>query len=456
MNSNLARLLFLSVEYFRKEPIINLLAEANRNNNLSKLNIDELQKKRLIYLLNHAYYNSAYYRKLFNENSIEVSKFKSIEEIKQIPILNKSTFQKNLSQIFVKNCDERYSLAKTSGSTGIPLKFLKDRDATAVHNACYYRGLGWHGIDIGFKEAMLWGLPVNTLARYKIRLIDLFLNRFKEKEYNLNSDTLFDFYDKMKKKKPVFLSGYSSMIYQFADFIKENNLDGRDLGLKIVKCTSETIRDDAYGLVEEVFGCPLVCEYGSAETGIIAFSCEKGKIHLMSDFVLVEFEDPKIELGEKDLKEIIVTPLLNYSTPLIRYTIGDYGIQSQEKCECGRNLPIIKKIIGRSSNIVYAPNGKKYHSIIFYYIFKGLQDRYNCINQYKVYQTDIDNLLIFLIKNDKFTKNALEYLNNKIYYYFGNSINIKYEFVEKIERERSGKLMDFVSIADSAKKVMAS
>jgi phenylacetate-CoA ligase len=443
MNTTLAKYIFFTIQKIRKEPFTKYFNEMKHNEILSDEKLELIQEGRAIKLLRHAYNNTSFYHNLLDSNNIDINGIRSIKDFKLLPVLTKEAFRSNLKSMIVYNFNKRYTYAKTSGSTGIPLKFIKDRDATAVHNACYYRGLSWNGVEIGSMEAMLWGVPVDKINRYKIKAIDFLLNRFRENEYDLTDNTLYDFYNRLKKKKPIVLSGYSSMVFQFAKFLNDKQMDGRCLGLKIVKCTSETIQDDYYRVIEKTFGCPLICEYGSAETGIVAFTCEKGGIHLNTDVVLIEYDNTQEDVQE-EWKEAIITPLCNYSLPIIRYKIGDFIIPTDARCDCGRALPLIKKIVGRSGSIVYGINGKKFHSIIFYYIFKGLQDRKGGVKQFKVIQEKVDQLSVKIAKDKDFRDESINYLRLKIKEKLGEKMKISFEFHDIIKREKAGKLVDFV------------
>jgi phenylacetate-CoA ligase len=415
------------------------------NDRFKREKLLEIQQKKVINLVQHAYKHSDYYREVLDNNGIKIDSIKSIMDLKRIPILTKKMLRENIDKIRVKN-NNKYTVAKTSGSTGKVLKFIKDRQATAVHNSSYYRGLSWHGLDIGAKEAMLWGVPVNKLVEIKSRLIDFALNRFREKEYNLNNDILYDFYKKLLKKRPQILSGYSSMVVQFALFLKNNNLNGKNIGIKIVKCTSETVNDGDYKLIYDVFGCPLVVEYGAAETNIVAFSCEKGNIHLFSDYVLTEFENHSEENIDPEYKELIVTSLYNYSLPIIRYKIGDFAIQKEGYCKCGKELPMVEKIIGRTSALVYGTDGSRFHSIIFYYIFKGLQDKkIGGVSQFQVIQESKNRLIMNLVKDESFSSKTIDYISEKVKEKLGINIKIEFNIVDIIAREKSGKIRDFIS-----------
>jgi phenylacetate-CoA ligase len=310
--------------------------------------------------------------------------------------------------------------------------------------AAMYRGHLWHGLDIGAKEAMLWGVPVNFGQRQKTRVRDFLLNRFRESEYNLKAHVLKDFYNKMVRKKPAYLMGYSSMVYEFARFLREEGLDGRRLGLKLVKCTSETIQEVYRETINEVFGCNIVSEYGAAETGLIAFECDRGNHHLLLDCTFVHFVEQDMLANGVPTKKILVTDLHNYAVPVINYEVGDSVVTSQHTCPCGRPFPLLEQIIGRLGDVVLTPDGQRLHSIIFYYIMKGLTDKGGGIKSFKVHQKDKDRLKVLLVKDKGFTQKSLEFLSREFQRHFGPEMHVDFEFCDAIPREQSGKLRDFV------------
>ncbi len=445
MNQKIAKTTFYIIEKLRREPLFRYLKELEENQWLSPDEIRELQWRKLLKLMEHAYENVRYYHNLFKKHNIYPNDISNPEDFAKIPILTKETLRKNVQNMLAVNHSKPLTLAETSGSTGIPLEFYKDRRATGYANAAMYRGHRWYGLDIGAKEAMLWGVPVNWKERLKTKAKDLLLNRFREKEYNLYPETLNRFYQMMLRKKPEYLTGYTSMVYQFALFIKENALNGKILNFKMVKCTSETISEFQRDLIESVFGCQLVSEYGAAETGLIAFQCPSGGHHLMADCTYTEFLETDLK-NDANLKKIIVTDLNNYSFPIIRYDIGDMGTASSKICKCGRGLPLIEKIVGRTDDVVITPDGKHLHSYIFDYIIKDLINRDGGIRQFKIYQETVNKIKMEIVKDSNFSKQTIEYLDIKIHQYFGESMNIDYEFVNLIPREKSGKLRNFVSL----------
>ena len=445
MNQKLAKIVFRGVEALRGEPVFEVLEELEKSQWYSFDKIRELQWHKLKRIISHAYQNVLHYRAKFKKVGVHPSDIRDFDDMNKIPILTKDEFRENVKKMVSKNHSRRMGKAKTSGSTGIPLIFYKDRLTSAYHRAPIFRGHRWYDLDVGAREARLWGIPVNPRERAFTRFTDYLLNRFREREYNLTEDVLFDFYDQIKRKRPDYLKGYSSMVYQFALFLKNNNLPAQDLRLRIIKYTSESMYDHQKEVIEEVFNCKSVSEFGCAETGIISFECPYGKHHLMADCNYVEFQSIDNDDEEPRYKEVIVTDLHNYSLPIIRYRLEDSVIPSGGRCICGRGLPLIERIRGRSSDIVYGTNGRTFHSIIFYYIMKGLLAKSGGIKQFRVYQKTSSRILFQIVRDKDFDATTLRYITAKAREYLGKNMAIDYEFLPNIPRERSGKLRDFIS-----------
>ena len=449
MNQKTAKALLLVLERIRGEPVDLYLRELMKNEKMSLDQLRELQWRKFVEILNHAYENSPFYRQSFDRADVHPSDIRSPADVGKIPVLTKEDFQKNAAGMLIDKPPRLKTLAKTSGSTGDPLKFYKDRKASGYALAAMYRGHRWHGLDIGAKEAMLWGVPVNFGERQMSRVRDSLLNRFREKEYNLKAHVLRDFYNSLIRKKPAYLMGYSSMVYEFARFLQEEKLDGRCLGLRFVKCTSETIQETYRETIREVFGCSIVSEYGAAETGLIAFECDRGNHHLMLDCVYINFVEQDLQVDGEPTAKLLITDLHNHAVPVINYEIGDTAVASKLTCPCGRPFPLLKRIIGRVGDVVYTPDGQRLHSIIFYYIMKGLAGKGGGIKSFKVYQKTQDQLKVMLVTNDNFSEQSLEILRKEFERHFGPRMQVDFEFLDHIPRERSGKLRDFVQEMDT-------
>jgi phenylacetate-CoA ligase len=148
--------------------------------------------------------------------------------------------------------------------------------------------------------------------------------------------------------------------------------EGIEMDVKSTVTTGDILTKSMRKLINNVLNTEVFDHYACAEFGRIAFECELHNYHLSTDALIIEtVRDGESVIGERG--NIVVTSLFNYLMPLIRYDIGDIGKIEIESCECGRKLPLLKKIYGRSKKLIILNSGK---------IFTET-DLLNCLSQIK-------------------------------------------------------------------------
>jgi len=390
--------------------------------------IYEYQYSILRTLLHYAYKNSEYYRRVFDDNKISPNDIKSLENLKKIPTLDKETILQNAEKIQINNSSEKHFYSETSGSTGKPLVFYRNKDWDAWHRASAFRGYSWYNVSPWERNGYLWGYNFSFKRRLKTTFLDFLQNRFRLFSYK--DDEIKNFIKKMQKA--TFLSGYSSMIYEIAKKINKKEEKKPKFSLKMVLGTSEKIFDKYHDEAQLAFGKKVISEYGSAETGIIAFECPQGNMHINMETVIVEEED----------KEIIVTNLVSRSFPIIRYKLGDYiEIDDTSQCACGMEHPIIKEVTGRVGNVIYGIKDT-YPSLTLYYVFKNLAVDYNIVLNYQVIQKNKGSLDVYI--EDSLLADKRNLLEKEFRKYFNKDIQLKI-FDNTNLKSHNRKKKDFIS-----------
>ena len=325
----------------------------------SKITYKKVQEKKLKLILIHAFENSIFWKEKFINEEINPYSDKPFLELKKIIPVTKQDLINNNSKIqnFIRG--QQHFISKTSGTSGKKLSFFKNEKWDSANRASIFQGYSWHDCNPWDFKIYFWGLNLNFKEKLQTRFFDFLLNRYRIFSYNQN-----DFKRIVKKKEKIkIIEGYSSSIYEFSKYVIKHNI--KFPNLKLVKGTSETIKDEYRFLSQKAFGLDIVSEYGSAEAGIISFSCSKGNSHINELNVIVE----NIE------NEIIVTNLNSFSFPIIKYAQGDYiEFNTFDSCSCGINSKIIKKIIGRTGvNIIGYEN--EYASLLLYNVFKNINSK---------------------------------------------------------------------------------
>ncbi len=427
----LFKYIYLFGIWFQNRQIFSVWRQLRFSEFHSDAELSDLQNSRLTKLLDHAKNSTSYYAYSFRDIDI---KDIDISNISELPILKKSDLRENQSQCSsdrfkIKNC----ILSETSGTSGHPFIFYRDKSWDASHRAAIYRGLKSHGVSPWEKSLYVWGFIFTPFNKIKTRTLDFIQNRFR----------IFQFDDvslkKAERKLPscIYIEGYSSVLNALSVSILSN--DRCFHNIQMVKATSEKIYGDYEENIKQAFGCKVVSEYGSAETGIIAFSCPQGVMHVIRENVILEVEDNRA----------IVTNLHSFSMPIIRYELGDYiEVQDNYKCNCGRHGQVVLSISGRVGSNIKGQR-KTFPSLTLYYIFKDLAISESIKLSYQGVQDVSGQLIINIFSDIPDEKKSI--ISGKILLicdkYFKQDVSCSVQFV-RLDINTS-KLVDFVSNLDN-------
>jgi len=396
--------------------------------NWSLASLETYQLKKLQELVAVAYENSAYYKRIFDELGVKPSDIRSLDDLKKLPVTTKSDLLVYNKEIHTGLKFGKLFQANTSGTSGESLKFNREESADSFNRASIYRGYSWYKVNPWERNGYFWGYNFSERAVLKIRILDSLQNRFRI--FNYRRESIVFFIKKLNNAK--YLHGYSSMVYETAKIINSLNLE-KPASLKMVKGTSEKIFEAYQEEIQSAFGQRMISEYGATETGIIAFECPKGKMHLNMEGVIVEEID----------HEIVVTNLQLHAFPIIRYQLGDYIALAPKTatCECGMQHLIIEEVTGRIGQSVYGKNNS-YPSLYFYYIFKNLATKQGLLLTYQVVQEE-KGKLNFLIEQP-LDSHQLISLENEIGVYFKEDMEFTIEHSQSLTAPNK-KLKSFIS-----------
>ena len=398
--------------------------------------VDEKKKEILAYHLK----NNTYYREFFGKVD-----FIHWEEV---PIMTKKEFQKPLEQRLSDGfTPKNVYVNKTSGSSGDPFIFAKDRFCHALTWANIIHRFGWFDIDFNTSlQARFYGIPLDFIGNKKERLKDFLSNRYRFTIFDLSDTVLEKVLLKFKRKRFDYINGYTSSIVLFAKFLQQKNIILKDVcpSLKCCVVTSEMLFEDDKFLLEKQFGVPVVNEYGASELDLIAFQNVAGEWQVNSETLFVEIlDDNNIVLPNGKEGRIVITSLYNKAHPFIRYDIGDVGILDERST---LKKPILKKLIGRTNDIAVLPSGKKSPGLTFYYVTKSIIQDDGNVKEFVIKQTKIDTFDIEYVSAVALTKIQIQQIEKAITTYLEKGLSFSFTRKEKLERSTSGKLKQFVSL----------
>ena len=378
-----------------------------------------------------------------NNNLFYKSLVSSSVSWEEIPVISKQDLQKPLK----KRLSTGYALNncyvnKTSGSSGHPFYFAKDKFSHAMTWAIFDEWYSWYGV-YSKKQARFYGIPIEKRDRIKEHLKDVFSNRFRFNVFDLSEQTFNLWVEVFKRKRFLFITGYTSVIISFAHYLKSKNLVLKDICPTLVVCfpTSEMCSETEKQLIFETFGIHVAREYGAAEFGLMAL--EKKDTWILNDTNLyVEVLDNKnniLPYGKEG--RIVITDLFNKAHPFIRYDIGDIGIINEVD-----GVPILEKIIGRKEDYVILPSGRKAPGLSLYYVTKSVMEDSGNIKEVKVIQTKIDLLEVHYVSKVNLNDNQKNDIQHAVTNYLESNINLEFIRKEALERTARGKLKQFTSL----------
>ncbi len=396
------------------------------------------EQRKAIY--NHHLEHNTFYKK-FIGNRIP-------EDWGEIPVMHKSDLQQPLKDRLSKGyTSKNIYVNKTSGSSGHPFVFAKDKWTHALTWAIIHDRFGWHGLDIDHSyQARFYGIPLNSLGYAKERLKDALSSRFRFPVFDLSEKKLQQFYKKFTKTKFDYLNGYTSSIVLFAKYLLDKKIVLKTIcpTLKVCIVTSEMLFDSDKLLMEKQFGVPVINEYGASELDLIAFTDTNDKFIVNSETLFVEILDEKNQPVPKGISgRIVITSLYNKAHPFIRYDIGDMGILDEKS---NLKTPVLKELIGRTNDVALLPSGKMVPGLTFYYVTKSIMEDSGNVKEFVITQTKRDTFEIDYTSERKLNNKEKKEVEKAIETYLEAGLITYLNRVAFLDRKNRGKLKQFTSL----------
>lgn len=399
----------------------------------------EYQRKRKNAIIDYHIQHNNFYREFFN--------WDGFDDWAQVPIMKKADLQHPLKDRLSATYNTKTAyVGKTSGSSGHPFIFAKNRFAHALSWAGFQDRYNWYNIDLNKSlQARFYGIPLDFYGNIQERLKDRISLRRRFNIFDLSEQKMEAFLQRFKKSDFNYLNGYTSAIVLFARFLKDKDLVLKELcpSLNICIVTSERLFEKDKQLIESALGVPVINEYGASEVGLIAFEDSENNWIVNSEDLYIEILDEHNKIlpyGEEG--RVVITSLYNKAHPMIRYDIGDIGCLSKKST---LKNPILEKLIGRTNDIARLPDGKVVPGLTFYYVTKTIIEDNGNIKEFIIIQTKIDEFKIEYVSNHELSNEQRSKILDAIGTYVGENLKINFERKDILKRSRSGKLKQFIS-----------
>jgi phenylacetate-CoA ligase len=370
------------------------------------------------------------------------------------PVLSKDELRSNPVAFVVEDVPKtRLRVEHTSGTTGTPVPLCHGQQtARSWYALMEARWRGWYGLSRADRWAIFGGQLVAPIAQksppfwvWNSGLRQLYLS-----SYHLSPENCSAYLQAIRDREIVYLLGYPSSLYSLALFAAEQHLVASSLS--VVISNAEPLYRRQRELISRVFRCPVRDTYGVSEMVCGASECEAGTMHLWPDAgiyeVLRDEADEPVEPGEPG--RLICTGLLNPDMPLIRYEVGDrVAIAAADaKCSCGRTLPILLSVEGRSDDMIITPDGRRIGRLDP--IFKSDIP----IREGQIVQESLDLIRMLIVPAPGFTpaheRALIAALRDRV-----GAMEVRIERVPSIPRTANGKFRAVISKVTSRDRELA-
>ena len=404
-------------------------------------------------LISHAWRTVPFYRQ-----RLEAARFReghkiTAEEWPRLPILTRCDIQDagdRLNSSAVPKDHGKIISTTTSGSTGTPVTVLSTTADARFFKAFGLRGYRWHGLDFARKFG-----SIRKFERGRAPAPDgIVMDRWGDggafpfptgpaAALNISASTDQQI-DWLNRHRPDYLATYPTNAIALIDRCRA--LGTRLDSIDAVLTTGEVATDEAREKCRAALGARLLDIYSAQEIGIMALQCpDHAHYHVQSESAIVEVLDADGRAcAPGEIGRVVVTPLHNFATPLVRYEIGDHAVPG-EACDCGRGLPVIKKILGRTRNMLAGRSGETYFPFFGVTRFAEIAP----VVQHQFIQKDMDTIEARLVTKRPLTADEEQGLRERVRQSLPRPFEIRFVYVDEIPRNAGGKYEDFVSeVAD--------
>ena len=430
-----SKLAFPLYHWAKRDGVNAAIRKQDRAQWLPPSELRALQRQRLSDLLSFSGRHVPYYRGLIKSLGLPPLQLADPQYFSRFPILTKDLIRSADKRLVSENLSRNgLTPNDTSGSTGEPLRFFTDYQSATTCKAAEIRGKRW----TGWRSVSLWGSPIDEQrhGNLRARIHGWMTGSRLLSSYDLSRDMMDRYIDEIYDFEPVLLVSYAGPLEQLAIHCLERGVCFASL--KGIITSAEKLWPHQRATIEEAFGLPIFDRYGSREFGIIAQECDaRNGLHIFVDRIYLELvnnDGQPCAPGESG--RILLTDLDNYGSPMIRYEIGDRATwSSSSACPCGRGLPLLEQIDGRTLEVVSTPTGNRIGGTFWTLLFRSRPG----IRQFQVIQEQLEGVQIYFVPDTVFDPECLDYFRRKIIEKSGDGFSVEFVEVDRIDLTESGK-----------------
>lgn len=446
--SSLAGVVWPAVSSAAGAALLSLLFQLEQSQRLASAELAEQQFRQLAILAEFLWPASAFYRERLSAAGWSPGQKLNESRWRALPILKRETVQSCRAQLVVGNAIKEHGRLieySTTGSLGMPVQGLGNELTHLFNSALIVRNHLWHRRDLSGKFAAIRSKVENGSHPD--------WGRIESAAFVTGPATILDISTDIERQldwliaeAPVYLLTHPSNLRSLLHRARERAISVPSL--RELSTFGEMLPADLRDLAREVWNLPVTDVYSSEEFGNIALQCpvHADNYHIQSENLLVEIVDDKgAPCAPGEIGRVLVSTLHNFTMPLLRYEIGDYA-QVGAACECGRGLPVIRRIVGRRRNMLRLPGGRSHWPSFPFEYFKPIAD----FRQIQIIQHQIQAIEVRLAGTAPMTGEREALFSARLCELLHGEFSIRYSYPESIAPSSGGKYEDFLSLVSES------
>ncbi len=409
---------------------------------LASLNNEEIKKWQDLArweIVKYHFENNQFYKK-------HIGKLPEVWD--QLPLVDKEDFLKNEENMLTKSFKKKdlYS-ADTSGNSGEPFKFYKNKEAHARTWGSLKYMYEKYGLTFKSKQARFYGISLGSKKYIIEKIKDWIMNRVRFNVFDQSDVMMEKILRKAKKTKFEYLEGYTSAIFVLSSYLVKNNIVLKSVcpSLKICFVTADMCNPEKRRIIEQALGVQVVNQYGTSEVSIIAQSEKNDEWLFVDENICFEIINEKGEIAKSgESGQVVITDLFNKAMPIIRYKINDIATLFDETV--GDNTRLKKFLFdGREYEKIYLPSGRVASGWTIYYLLQNIFNTMGVLKNFTIRQTKLDTFVFELVATQHLNDLEIENIQKRLDKYLEPGLKFELKYVDHIVLEKSGKQKDFCS-----------
>jgi phenylacetate-CoA ligase len=363
---------------------------------LDENSLAKLQTEKLAKLLDFATRSAPYYKSFGHDEDSDPRAW-----LKSFPVLTKPLLRAHADELLTKPKNELI-LNVTSGSSGVQTEVYVDKEEQSKIRAALIHWWEWTGFFLG-KPMFQTGMTLDRGVIKKVK--DILTKTHYASAFGLADSDVVRHLEKIEKKGGYHLGGYASSLYVIAEVAKKHELD---ISFDAAISWGDKMFDHYRASVESAFQTKVYENYGLNEGFMVGQKIDLDYFYIYTPSVYVEILDQNWEeVPDGEMGRVVLTKLDGYAMPLIRYYTGDLAIKlPQDEYPDQRRFafPLLKKVVGRDTDIVYTPSGKN----LIVHFFTGIFEFYPEIIQFRVIQNELASIDVEVVLSENFSQTTYD------------------------------------------------